>query len=129
MAFTATRFWRSRVTLFRMFEDARLKLKRADKHLTDLQARIAALPDFDVATVEINPEGGNEVIKHDVQDRTALSDLALIAGDAVHNLKCALDYTWLETITRIVLLRLASLPNSLFTPPEIVLKLRFERRK
>jgi hypothetical protein len=115
--------------LFRMFEDARLKLKRADKHLTDLQARIAALPDFDVATVEINPEGGNEVIKHDIQDRTALSDLALIAGDAVHNLKCALDYTWLETITRIVLLRLASLPNSLFTPPEIVLKLRFERRK
>ena len=36
------------------FAEARLKIKRADKHIADLDARIAALPDSDVATVEIN---------------------------------------------------------------------------
>ena len=85
-----------------MFKSARLKLDRADKHISDLDARVRALPDSDVATVEINPDGGNQVIKHDIVDTTAATDIALIAGDAIHNLKCALDHAWLETITKLV---------------------------
>src|SRR5690349_7827381 len=84
------------------FRDARLKIQRANKHITDLCSRIASLPNSDVATVEINPDGGNEVIKHDISDTDALIDIALLAGDAVHNLKCALDYAWHETITKLV---------------------------
>jgi hypothetical protein len=81
---------------------SRLKINRADKHIADLDVRIGALPHSDIATVEINPEGGNEVIKHDIADSAAVDDIAVIAGDAVNNLKCALDYAWLETISRLV---------------------------
>jgi hypothetical protein len=85
-----------------LFHGSRLKIERANKHITDLDQRIGSLPDSDVATVEINPEGGNEVIKHDFGDDTVIADIALMAGDAVHNLKCALDYSWLETVKRVV---------------------------
>jgi hypothetical protein len=82
--------------------DAHLKIKRANEHIADLEKTISSLPESDIATVEINPQGGNEVIKHDFGNPDVLTDLALIAGDAVHNLKCALDYTWLETISVLV---------------------------
>jgi hypothetical protein len=78
-------------------QQARLKIRWADKHISKLESMIDALPDSSTATVEINPDGGNEVIKYDFGD--LLNDLALMAGDAIHNLKCALDYTWLETIS------------------------------
>lgn len=82
------------------FVGSRLKIARANHHIDRLKAKIAALEQSDVATVEINPEFGNEVIKHDVSDRKAVSDLALIAGDCFHNLKCSLDYAWIEILTK-----------------------------
>ncbi|HWZ44300.1 MAG TPA: hypothetical protein VNW97_12550 [Candidatus Saccharimonadales bacterium] len=82
--------------------DSRLKIERANKHIADIRARIHALPDFYTATIEINPQTGNEVIKHDLSDRTVITDVALMIGDAVHNLKCALDYAWAQTINRLV---------------------------
>src|ERR1700674_486787 len=84
------------------FTDARLKLKRADEHIADLGSSVNALPDSDVATVEINPHAGNKFFKPDFANRTAIDAIALIVGDAVHNLKCALDYTWLETIKKLL---------------------------
>jgi len=83
------------------FQDARLKIDRAEHHIARLNTEIELLEQSDVATVEINPEFGNEVIKHDIVDRESKDSLALIAGDAFHNLKCALDYAWIETITRL----------------------------
>jgi len=83
-------------------KNSRLKIQGADKHIADLDARIGGLPNSDIATVEINPDRGNEVIKHDIADRAAVDDIAVIAGDAVHNLKCALDYAWLGTIAKLV---------------------------
>jgi hypothetical protein len=84
------------------FRDARLKIDRANKHISDLDVRIRVLADSDIATVEINLDGGNEVIKHDFGDITGIAEIALVAGDAVHNLKCALDYAWVETIRKLV---------------------------
>ncbi|MGZ6311456.1 MAG: hypothetical protein ACXWOH_12545 [Bdellovibrionota bacterium] len=85
-----------------LFGDARLKIERADEHIADIKGCIAALIDSDVSSVEFNSHMGNEVIKHDVTDVGAARKIALRIGDAVHNLKCALDYLWLETIeTRI----------------------------
>src|SRR5438552_19148584 len=84
-----------------MFSDARLKIDRANKHISDLEARLGGLEDRILVTVEINPDTGNEFIKYDLEDRTVLDDAALMIGDAVHNLKCALDYTWIRTIERI----------------------------
>jgi hypothetical protein len=84
------------------FQDARLKIDRANSHISNLDVRITALADSDIATVEINPGLGNEVIKHDLGDRTAIGEIALMAGDAVHNLRCALDYAWLESIRELI---------------------------
>ncbi|MGP8157243.1 MAG: hypothetical protein ACLQMT_10325 [Candidatus Acidiferrales bacterium] len=77
------------------FEGARRKLERANQHIRDLENRIGLLEKSHVATVEINPNGGNEVIKHDLSDgEKARTDIAVLVGDAVHNMRCALDHAW-----------------------------------
>jgi hypothetical protein len=81
------------------FREARLKIKRAEKHIADLKARIAGLPDSYIASIEIDPNG-IENIKHDLSDTKIATDVALIVGDAIHNLKSALDYSWLPTIEK-----------------------------
>lgn len=83
-------------------EGSRLKLDRANEHIAAMQARIDKLPDSYIATIEIDPVGGHEVIKHDLSDKKAIIDLALMMGDAVHNLKCALDYAWFQAVRRLV---------------------------
>ena len=54
-----------------IFHEARLKIERADKHIADLERRIAGLPERCTSTVEINPAGGNKVIKYDLPDTKA----------------------------------------------------------
>jgi hypothetical protein len=77
-----------------------LKIKRAEHHIDKLEARIMALSETDDSTVRVDPKSGEETLIHDFNDPAFFEDAALILGDAIHNLKCALDYTWLETITR-----------------------------
>jgi hypothetical protein len=86
----------------RALSESLQKIERANKHIADIEARIRALPDSYVATIETNPKAGNEVIKHDLRDANTATNLALMIGDAIHNLKCALDYAWLGTIKRFV---------------------------
>jgi len=107
-------------------KNSRLKIQGADKHIADLDARIGGLPNSDIATVEINPDRGNEVIKHDIADRAAVDDIAVIAGDAVHNLKCALDYAWLGTIAKLVPSAVSKFAK---IPPATPLKVRFEKSR
>lgn len=88
-----------------IFKGARLKVKRADKHITDIELSIESLKKRLVCRGHVNPDTGNEFIKCDfanIQDRESLEDLPAIIGDAVHNLKCALDHAWLETMSRLV---------------------------
>ena len=79
---------------------ARAKLDRANVHIRDLEGRVKALEDTDTAFVEIHPEHGTERLTHTL-DESAFDHIALVIGDAVHNLACALDYTWLETVERL----------------------------
>jgi len=51
------------------FASSRLKIKRANHHIAEIQTFISLLPDAYTATVEINPDGGNEVVKHDLRNR------------------------------------------------------------
>lgn len=84
---------------------ARLKIKRADKHITDIELGIDRLKKRLVCARHVNPGTGNEFIKcdfADIEDRESLENLSAIIGDALHNLKCALDHVWLETMTRLV---------------------------
>jgi hypothetical protein len=58
-----------------------------------------------VCQSHVDPNTGNEFIKCDfvdILDRESFEYLPAIIGDAVHNLKCALDHAWLETMSRLV---------------------------
>src|ERR1700693_5081411 len=85
-----------------VFHDCRLKIDRANKHIADIDARIVRLHETDTARIDIHPETGGEILTHTFSDTTAFNDIALMLGDAVHNLNCALDYTWLQTIERLL---------------------------
>lgn len=80
---------------------ARLKLKRAHEHIAEIKNRVDLLPASDVASVGVNSDTGQKFVKHDIMDKSALEDIALYMGDAVHNLKSALDHAWLAVITRL----------------------------
>ncbi len=82
------------------FAAARLKIERAEKHIADLGAIVAALPDAYTSTVESNEEGG-ETIKYVTPDVPKLTaDMAVIIGDAIHNLRVAVEYSYLGAIER-----------------------------
>lgn len=83
-----------------VYKDARLKVTRAKKHIADFTAAVIALEDTCTATVEHNA-GGGQSLKHEIPDADrALDEMSLIAGDAIHNLRSALDFAWYSTIGR-----------------------------
>ncbi len=82
------------------FRDARLKINWANEHILHVETRVIALNETDTGTVEIHPQYGTERLTHTFSDVDAFDDLGLMIGDAVHNLKCALDYTWLKTVEK-----------------------------
>jgi len=81
--------------------DSHLKIERANKHIADIEGRIVLLHTTDTARIDIHPERGGEILTHNFSDSTAFDDIALMLGDAIHNLNCALDYTWLQTIEKL----------------------------
>jgi hypothetical protein len=93
-----------------LFRDARLKIDRADKHISDVQAIISSLPDRDIVDIEIDPKTGGRSIKHHVpRIEETLTEVSLIAGDAIHNLRTSLDYSWMAIIQGL------NLPRTRFT--------------
>ena len=87
-----------------MFFDARLKIDRANEHIGDVEAEVFALERHYVSSIEIDRGTRAQSIKHEcpgLLDR--LSDIALITGDAVHNLRTALDYAWMAVLAALKL--------------------------
>ena len=83
------------------FSAARLKLKRADKHIADVQQIVLGLPDAYHSTAERDEESGLQIIRYFPPDTEMLaSDLAVIIGDAIHNLRTAIEYGYLGVIER-----------------------------
>ena len=83
------------------FSDARAKIERANGHIGELEKRLADLPSSYVSRVEADPKFSCQSLVHDIVDREQFfTDAALMIGDAVHNLKCALDYAWIKTLER-----------------------------
>ena len=82
------------------FADSRLKMDWANKHIANLELWLADLPKTYTSSIEIDPAFRYKRIKHDITDTDLLSNAALRIGDAVHNLKCALDYAWIETLKK-----------------------------
>jgi hypothetical protein len=86
------------------FIAAHLKIERADKHIADIEKVILSLPDAHTISVQTNPQTGKPCIKFEIGDIRKVSEqLGLIVGDAIHNLRTAIDYAWIGTIERHVL--------------------------
>jgi hypothetical protein len=75
------------------FREALLKAKRANEHINDLERRLRVFCDSDSYTIHVNfdSDQGCDVLKVE-PTKQAPDDLVLIVGDAVHNMRSALDY-------------------------------------
>jgi hypothetical protein len=85
------------------YRDAHLKIGRAKKHVEDFKAAILAQEDTYSSTIQHHHESGAESLIHEFPDfENALRQLSLIAGDAFHNMRSALDFAWHSTISRLL---------------------------
>ena len=84
-----------------LFADARLKIKRGDEHVGELQRRLEAFLDTDFYSlgVEQNEEIEEYILQFEVTTPIP-EDIPLIIGDAMHNLRTALDYVAFELVDR-----------------------------
>jgi len=82
------------------FSGSRLKIKRADKHVLELQSLISDYEqgNFYRLFIEKNPQTGQNLIG--VETVALPTDLPLIIGDALHNLHSALELMAFEIVTR-----------------------------
>ena len=87
-----------------IYKGARLKIKRANQHISELTNIVERLKKALLVTTDIEPRTGCEFIKCDLAEveYRAFEDLPIVIGDAIHNLKCALDHAWYETVTRLI---------------------------
>jgi hypothetical protein len=84
------------------FHSSRLKIERAKQHISDLHERSDAFSrDCYSLTVNTDPDTGNDFLKVEIT-KTLPDEFPLIIGDALHNLKSALDLA----INEIVWMRL-----------------------
>src|ERR1700756_1655253 len=82
------------------FAAARLKIERANKHIADLDRIVSALPDAYVSTIEPNEKLG-QTVKYTPPDVTKIAaEMGVIIGDAIHNLRTAIDYAYVGVIQK-----------------------------
>jgi hypothetical protein len=83
------------------FYNSRLKIERAKQYIRDLHSRILIFgaSDFYGISVDKNTNIGEQTLKIEVRNSLP-ADIALIIGDAAHNLKSSLDIAINEVIYR-----------------------------
>jgi len=83
-----------------MFESAKLKVKRADQHIEELNRILADFVNSDFCRVEIekDQDTGNHIVKFR-QSKSMPPDVPLVIGDAIHNLRSALDLMACEIVS------------------------------
>jgi hypothetical protein len=86
------------------FRDSRLKIERANEHIREAEKRIKLItaPDSQTSRVEIHAEAQVKSVHYHLKRLGDLPELALVMGDAIHNLKTALDYAWFQTISTLM---------------------------
>lgn len=82
-----------------LFYGSKLKIKRADRHIEDLRLVLAAFlkTQFYRLHVEKNPDDGSSLLKCEVTEPMP-SEVPLLIGDTIHNLRAALDLLVCEII-------------------------------
>ena len=84
-----------------LFFDARLKIKRANKHIEDMNSALPALEQNYTSAIERDPNTGIQQVTHFSSDlQSQIQELSLIVGDIIHNLRAALDFAWHSTVER-----------------------------
>ncbi len=75
------------------FSGPRLKIERAKQHISNLHERLVAFSksNYYALRVEKDHRTGQSVMKFEIT-KSIPEDCALIVGDAIHNLKSALDF-------------------------------------
>lgn len=81
------------------FANALLKIERANKHIADVEQRLHTSSNHHGATLHVDTGTGQQYLYYRLTDRELRRDIALIVGDAVHNLRCALDIAWNGAVT------------------------------
>jgi hypothetical protein len=82
------------------FGHAVSKVERAKKHISDAEQRIMAAANAYQGSFHVDVNTGQHSIHYFPSDRAARRELALITGDAVHNLRSALDIAWMAVLER-----------------------------
>jgi hypothetical protein len=82
-----------------MFHGPRLKIERAKQHISDLHSRLNTFATSDYYRLDIEKDSDSG---HDILTFTIIQplpeDVALIIGDAIHNLRSALDFAVSELV-------------------------------
>ncbi len=75
------------------FRGSQLKIKRANEHIDDLERRMKsfAVGDAYALRIDADAESGSHLLQATIA-KAVPDDFALILGDALHNLRCALDF-------------------------------------
>jgi hypothetical protein len=80
---------------------SRLKIKRAYKHVDELNTMLGAFAEsnFYAIKVEHDPKQRTNFVCFDIDITTfPMTDAALTIGDALHNLRSALDHLWYQVV-------------------------------
>jgi hypothetical protein len=87
-----------------LLRDARLKIHRADKHITEVDERIDLItsPNSQTSRIEIHVEARVKSVHYRLERLGDLPELACVIGDVVHNLKTALDYAWFQAVSSLI---------------------------
>jgi hypothetical protein len=85
------------------FVNCRVKIKRAEKHIAEMDAILDSFHQPDSYTVreDRDPHTGQKFVEYGFAKTLSGEDLAVAIGDAVHNLRCALDYAWIHCIRKL----------------------------
>jgi hypothetical protein len=82
------------------FGHAILKVERAKKHISDADQRIITAANAYHATTHFDLKTGKQFLYYAPSDKNARREIALITGDAIHNLRSALDIAWMAILER-----------------------------
>jgi hypothetical protein len=80
------------------FASALLKIERAVKHIADIEQRLRTSSNRYGASLHMDAKTGEQFLYYRLIDDSLGSDLATMIGDAIHNLRSALDIAWSAVI-------------------------------
>jgi hypothetical protein len=83
-----------------LFESSRLKIEQANKHIANIDSLLESFihSDFYDLSVEKDSNGGKNFLRFALKIALPADECALIIGDALHNLRSALDLIYYKSV-------------------------------